>query len=240
MRRRKVHARPSVEPMEPRELLSNIIAANIAGANRRLHQPPPATIGVPPFNSPPKEFGGTINNLLFAPDPNGVPSKRQQRAMTFTAVFTGGSYGIGPGRFSNEASHTYMRSLGTSNQMLHCSMQYAFVQPKDRTQPATGEIAIQDKNLSTGNQLAFFTVADPGYVDRQGRPTRFLMYEKDVNQSSAFYDQGSGVGTMDIKYFPEKRNRQGTFESGGIKMLLRAQVYNLGTTAFLTNSYSYP
>ena len=112
--------------------------------------------------------------------------------------------------------------------------------PRTSRTPAAGEISIQDKNIASGNQLAFFAVAEPGFVDRKGRPTRFLLYEKDINQASAFYDQGTAVGTMDIHYFPQKRNRQGTFESGRFNMVLRAQVYNLGTTAFLTNSYSFP
>ena len=240
MRRGAAHVRPSVEQIESRELLSAVLAANIAAANRQLHHVPPATIGVPPFSSPPQQFGDNIENLMFSPDPNGVPTRREQRRETFWALFTNGSYGIGPGRFSNEASHTYMRALGTSNQMLHNFMQFAFVQSKDLTNPATGQISIQDKNVATGNQLAFFAVADPGSVDRKGRPTRFLLYAKDLNQASAFYDQGSGVGTMDIHYFPQKRNLQGTFESGRFNMVLRAQVYNLGTTAFLTSSYSFP
>lgn len=236
---RERQARPSVEPMEPRELLSNIIAANIAGANRRS-QSTSATLGVPPYNSPPQEFGSNIDNLMATPAPNAVPSKREQRAMTFTAMFTDGSYGIGPGRFSNEASHTYMRALGTSNQMLHCSMQFAFVQPKDSSQPITGQLSIVDKNAATGNQLAFFVVADPGYVDRGGRPTRFLIYQKDFNQSAASYDQGSAVGTIDVRYRPQQRNQLGAFESGRSNLSIHAQIYNLGTTGLLTNSYSNP
>lgn len=240
MGRRAALIQPSVERMESRELPSPVIAVSLAAANRRIHQAPAATLGVPPFSSPPQEFGTNIDNLLVSPDPNGVPTRREQRRETFWALFTNGTYSIGPGRFSNEASHTYLRAMGTSNQMLHNAMQFAFVQSKDLTRPPTGQMSIQDKNLSTGNQLAFIAVAEPGSIDPKGRPTRFLIYAKDINQSSAFYDQGTAVGTIDIRYFPQKRNRQGTFETGRFKMVVRAQVYNLGTTAFLTNFISSP
>jgi hypothetical protein len=240
MKRSDSRIRPSVEQIESGELLSTIIAANIAGMNRRLHWSPQAVLGAPHYNTPPQQFGSEIENLVFLPDPNGVPTPREQRRETFTALFTDGSYGIGPGRFSNEASHTYMRALGTSNQMLHCNMQFAFVQSKDLTKPAAGELSILDKNAASGNQLGFFVVADPNFVDRRGRPTRFIIYEKDVNQAAAFYDQGYTVGTVDLRYSPQERNRQGIVESGRFKMLVRAQVYNLGNTGLLTNSYSNP
>jgi hypothetical protein len=240
MRRRVPHVRPSVEQIEPRELPSAILAANIAAASRRVHQAPSASLGVPPYSAPPQQFGEDFENLVFSPDPNGVPTAHEQRRESFRALFTDGSYGIGPGRFSNEASHTYMRALGTSNQMVHANMQFAFVQSKDLTQPPAGEISIFDKNISSGNQLAFFVIAEPGVVDRKGRPTRFLIYQKDINQAASFYDQGTAVGTIDIHYFPQKTNRRGTFETGRFNMVVRAQVYNLGTTAILTNAYSNP
>ncbi|SIO31643.1 hypothetical protein SAMN05444166_3732 [Singulisphaera sp. GP187] len=240
MRRRVLHVRPLVEQIESRELPSAILVANIAAAMRRAHQAPSATLGVPPFNSTPQQFGDHFENLLVSPDPNAVPTAREQRRESFRARFTDGSYGIGPGRFSNEASHTYLRAIGMSNQMLNSNMQFAFVQSKDLTKPPAGEMSIFDKNISTGNQLGFFAIAEPGAVDRKGRPTRFLIYQKDVNQAASFYDQGTGVGTIDVHYYPQKTSRQGKFESGRFNLVVRAQVYNLGTTAILTNAYSNP
>ncbi len=186
-RRPRRALRPSVESVESRELLSGLQAAMLARRSlpmsRLLLSSPAPTQGTP---APPVIPG------------QGTPSLHELARQQFRAGFNG-HVTVGPGRYSDQARIVAIGGKGGSNQFLHGSLQMAFVFPTNPSAPITGTAYLQDKNQTSGGQVAFDLVADPNALDAHGRPT-LATFAADPNIYAGIYYFDQAAGTVHIRY----------------------------------------
>ncbi len=122
--------RPDLELCERRELLSAITDVMAAAASRSRagggsRFVPSSTSVATANNQGPPPIG---TNLALTP--TGTLTRRQLRRERFTATFKG-TYTIGPGRTSTEASQIFIAAAGATNTILHGDIQVLIVTPKD-------------------------------------------------------------------------------------------------------------
>ena len=113
--------------------------------------------------------------LNLALTPTGTLTKRQQKKERFVAHYVG-TYTVGAGRTSTEASQTFITAAGTANTMLHSDIQMLLITPNartawhsDRWRQSRSSTAISTRNSALGLDLS----APIQNVDRGGRPDYF-------------------------------------------------------------------
>ena len=218
--RRRRNARPNLEPMEGRELLSGLLialqanvphlnAAQITSIATNRAQVSATTTGQVSAKATTDASGvyigaaGPNAGANFPTSPIlgvGTPTAKELAREKFHAKFSG-PLSIGPGRFSDQKQIIYMRGLGgsTPNFFLHGDYGLALVIPTDPTQPTTGFAFLDDKNNNSGGVVGLDLLADPTSVDAKGRPTR-LTFTADPNVYGGIFYVDSAVGTVNITY----------------------------------------
>lgn len=215
-------ARPGVEGVEARELLSGLL--NVLSVS----QPSSAQLlGVIMA----KVMGGGTPNQPPPPSPypllgQGQASPQEIKRETFKAYFAGPFF-IGPGRFSDQASTIYIRGIGGTNQFLHGDFNMAVVTPIDPATPRFGAAVLNDKSTQTSGIIGLDLVATA--VDSRGRPTH-LSFESDQNIYSGIYFINKSSGTVDIKY---------NDKTGQAAVRFNGLVYTNGLASPLVNSDLY-
>jgi hypothetical protein len=223
--------RPDLELFERRELLSaitDVMAASQAGTNGGFV--PSSTSLATANNQGPPPIG---TNLALTP--TGTLTRRQLRLEKFTAQFKG-TYTIGPGSTSTEASRIFIAAAGTTNTMLHADIQVLIVTPKDPTASITGTSTIFDRNINTNTTLGLDLLTPPQDVDRGGRPNKIASVMPDVNVSSGTYVNPYGQGVMTIHYFPSSKHGPGVIQQGTATVTIHAQIYSARTSFILRNA----
>jgi hypothetical protein len=217
-RRQRPTAAPRVEAIEPRVLpsLSMFLAAWSSPARfAQGHSSFAAQAAPPP----------AYNEVTH---PTGTPSVHElRRTRSFAAM--SGTFGIGPGRYSSQQFQLFSQGVGTANTFLHGDYQLRIVVPTDPTLPPTGAMTLFDRNTSAGSQLGLLLTGSRRDVDAFGRPTKFL-FAVDQDVSGGLFSEATGQGTVEVRYFSKGPT------SGSAKLLVRGQVYTLGTTFSLANS----
>ncbi len=224
IRQKSRSARPRLEPLEGRELLSGLLIA--------LQATPPlptvsqvtalasnlARSGSPTQVSAQGNGGGTggsssnANGLYIGnTGPNssakfptspilgtGTPTKAELARERFVAKFSG-PYHTLPGRFTDQKQIIYLNGLGgsTPNFFLHGDYALAMVIPRDPTQPITGFAFLDDKNNNSGGVVGLDLLAT--HVDAKGRPTT-LTFTADPNVYGGIFFVDSAAGTVHITY----------------------------------------
>lgn len=190
-RRNRRSLRPRVELVEPRSLLSGVVATisanalDAAAARPRLNQQGS-------FFTAPTEPSDTMVT------PPGRPTRATLRQTFFQATFVG-SYHLGPGRTTAESNQVYIRGAGRSTAFLHGGIQVRYIVPTDRTVEPVGVANMLDRNINNGGQLGVDITAVPGATDRFGRVTRFT-WTVDSSYSGGVFTNASGQGTLRVKY----------------------------------------
>jgi hypothetical protein len=169
---------------------------------------------------------------LAALDPSaGAPTRREQLRQSFSARFKG-DFTTGPGRFTDQASQTYMFGGGNSNMMSHADLQLGFFTYKDATQPATGLAALIGKDVgNTGTELDLDLVGDPSSIDRRGRTTRFTWTVAD--SSGGPFAGATGQGTLRLIYMPGGKFTRRAFGGGTAGAIFKGSVYTNGVNNIL-------
>jgi hypothetical protein len=252
-------ARPSLEPVEARELPSSIIAvmasaqapqvsAATALAQRLQLGGGPATTASPGSASTSggvsaAQDGGTINTggtVLPAGNSftdntaspllgNGTPTPHELARETFRAGFVGRLY-TGPGRFSNQGTTYYYRGLGGSSFFLHGDFNMAIVTPTDPSAVFVGEAVLNDKSTNSSGILGLVLVGNRSEVDQFGRPTK-MTFTADPNIYSGAMAVAAAEGTVTIHY-GNGPNQQTVVTFSG-------RVYTSGLTSPLVNTDLY-
>ncbi len=126
------------------------------------------------------------------------PTPREQARQRFFAAFSGTSV-TGPGRFTDQASQTYIQGGGNSSAFLHGNLQMVLYTPVDRGDAVAGNAALIVKNVTnSGNLLLLDLEGDTQSLDRAGRPTRLSWT---VNGGSGgTFSGATGEGTVEIRY----------------------------------------
>lgn len=208
-------ARPTVEAMEARELLSGIMAVLTNPPKRIAASGSSGNAGTP---SPSQ--GNSILTPLIG---QGTPSPAEQARQAFYAVFNGPAT-VGPGRFSDQSSIQYIRGVGQSNFFFHGNLNLGFAVPTDPAKAPTGEALLQDKNTNSSGAVGLILTPVPGAVDRQGRITR-ATFEADPNIYSGIFFADTASGTVDSRY----RGQMAT-------VAFRGSIYTSGLTSPLKNA----
>jgi hypothetical protein len=162
-------------------------------------------------------------------------TRRQLRREKFTATFKG-TYTIGPGRTSTEASQIFIAAAGAANTILHADIQVSIVIPKDPTAPISAVSTIFDRNINSNTVLGLDLLAPPQNVDRGGRPNAFPSVTPDVNLSAGSYADPYGQGVMTIHYVPSGKHTPGAIQQGTAIVTIHAQIYSAGTSFILRNA----
>jgi hypothetical protein len=153
----------------------------------------------------------------------GTPTPHEQAREAFHAAFAGPQHTAG-GRFSDQVQTLYIRGVGTSSFFLHGNLQLAFVTPADPAAPITGAAVLQDKNTNSGGIVGLDLVADPGSLDRQGRPTR-ATFTADPNIYGGIFYFDTASGTVRIHY-----------DRGIAQVAFSGTIYTNGLTSPLRNT----
>ena len=231
--------RPGLERVEGRELLSGVIAAQVANRaaapsavarlSARLHAAPAgdvqaSTVAVGNGAAQGNTF---VDNYASALLGNGTPTPKEAARETFRAVFTGRFY-TGPGRYSDQARTDFYRGIGGSNFFLHGDFDMAVVTPTDPDAPLLGQLVFQDKSSNSNGQLSLILTGRRADVDALGRPTH-LTFVADPNIYGGIFFAGAGEGTVDVRYGANK----------SIQVHINGRVYTNGLTSPLVNADFY-
>ena len=207
-------------------------AASQAGSNGGFV---PSSTSIASANNQGPPAVGT--NLALTP--TGTLTRRQQRREQFTAWFKG-SYTIGAGRTSTEASQIFITAAGNANTMRHADIQVLIVTPKDSSAQISGVSTIFDRNLNGNTTLGLDLLAPQQDVDRAGRPDHFPTLTTDVNISSGVYVDSYGQGVMNIRYIPNGKHTPGVIDQGTAIVTIHAQIYSADTSFILRNANINP
>jgi hypothetical protein len=228
--------RPGLELFERRELLSAI--TDVLAASSLADQ---GHAGVSTGFVPSSTSVATANNqgppavgTNLALTPTGTLTRRQSKREHFTAWFKG-TYTIGPGRTSTEASQILITAAGNTSSILHADIQVLIITPKDPSTPIGGVSTIFDRNINSNTALGLDMLAPQQNVDRGGRPDDFPSLTPDVNISSGTYADPFGQGVMTIHYIPSSKHSPGVIQQGTAIVTIRAQIYSADTSNLLRN-----
>jgi hypothetical protein len=247
MRRRILRdLRPSLEEVEPRELLSaitDVMAGNSIATGHMAQSAARAALSTESIaitaNQGPLLNSGNPNNPINnqALAPTGTLTRRQQRKEQFVAQFVG-TYTVGAGVTSDQRIQTFITAAGTANTMLHGDIQLLLVTPKDTSLPIGGVSAIFDRNLNTNTVLGMDESApqSPQYINRLGLPSLLPTVSLDVNLSSGTYDEAYAIGTMNIHYEPSGKLTRGVISQGKAIVTIHAQIYTANVGFILRNA----
>jgi hypothetical protein len=223
--------RPDLELFERRELLSaitDVMAASQAAGHGGFV---PSTTSIATANNQGPPPIGT--NLALTP--TGTLTRRQLQLEKFTASFKG-TYTIGPGSTSTEASRIFIAATGATNTMLHADIQVLIVTPTDPTASITGSSTVFDRNINTNTVLGLDLLTPPQDVDGGGRPNKITSVTPDVNMSSGTYVDPYGQGVMTIHYFPSGKHTPNGIQQGTATVTIHAQIYSARTSFILRNA----
>jgi hypothetical protein len=228
-------ARPSLERIEARELLSGVIAAMVASEPPRInayqalatHMSANGSLPVYSGNTGSSTGNGLTNNSSSPLLGNGAPTPAELARETFKAAFSGRFY-TGPGRFSSQGTTYYYRGLGGSTFFLHGDFNMAVVTPTDPNAPFLGEAVLNDKSTNSAGIQGLILSGARTDVDSLGRPTH-LTFTADPNVYSGVFFVDAAAGTVDIRYGAK----------GAITASFHGLVYTSGLTNPLVNQDLY-
>jgi hypothetical protein len=216
--------RPTLEPMERRELPSGIMAT------------------LPGRLDAARAAAGQAQVILPSnvPYQGKLPTPAELSLERFRAVFSG-NFATGKPLFFDQTSRTVIHAIGGSNLFLHGNLQFLTVTPTDPNSPLAGTATLQDKNLNTSGILTVDLTGSQTDVDSAGRPTHLSFSMSPFAGSGSFtagvFSLATGQGTVDIRYRPSgKRGAPGVTSQGDVTILFRGSIYTTGTVNPLANS----
>jgi hypothetical protein len=175
--------------------------------------------------------GSTLSQTQAAAAVPPEPTPHELARQKFVAKFSG-SFITGPPRFTDQASQTFIKGGGTSNDFLHGDVQMAVYTPVDPNGETTGIAALIVKNVTnSGNLLVLDLQGDTTSLDRAGRPTRFT-WTVDGSSGGTFSDS-TGEGTVEIHYWPGAKLPARARSAGGAGVIFRGQIETNGVTNLL-------
>ena len=170
---------------------------------------------------------GTPAAAVAAPQPTAHELAREK----FVAKFSG-TFLVGPGRFTDQASQTFLKGGGTSNAFLHADLQMAAYTPVDPAGQTTGIAALIVKNVSnSGNLLVLDLQGNTASLDSAGRPTRFTWTVD--GSSGGTFSGATGGGTVEIRYWHHGKLPAGARGAGGAGVIFRGHIDTNGVTNVL-------
>ena len=159
------------------------------------------------------------------------PTAHELAREKFVAKFSG-SFIVGPGRFTDQASQTFITGGGTSSAFLHADLQMAAYTPVDPAGQTTGIAALIVKNVSnSGNLLVLDLQGDAASLDRAGRPTRFTWTVS--GSSGGTFSGATGEGTVEIRYWHNGKLPARAWSAGGAGVIFRGRIDTNGVTNVL-------
>jgi hypothetical protein len=160
-----------------------------------------------------------------------VPTPHELAREQFVAKFSG-SFVTGPGRFTDQASQTFIKGGGTSSAFLHGDIQMAVYSPVDPNGQTTGTAALIVKNVSnSGNLLVLDLQGDTTSLDRAGRPTRFTWTVD--GSSGGTFSGATGQGTVEIRYWSGGKLPARARMAGSAGVIFRGRIDTNGITNVL-------
>jgi hypothetical protein len=237
--------RPLVEEIERRELLSAI--TDIMAANSLADSHAAQSDASRAFSSQSvavsKNQGTPPDTTNLALTPTGTLTRREKKREHFAAQYVG-TYTVGAGRTSTEASQTFITAAGTANTMLHSDIQILLIKPNAQNASAGigGVASMFDRNLNSNTALGLDLTAPVSSVDHDGRPNYFSSalpdssVTLDPNISAGVYVEGYAVGTVSIHYIPSAKHTPGVLSQGKAIVTIHAQIYTANTSFILRNA----
>jgi hypothetical protein len=217
--------RPGVEPFEGRLLLSTIPGVSPAHVPAPTQTRAQAAAGFPQ----PGGILGTPSSTAVDPaaigSGVGVPTKHEANRNAFFGKFAG-SYNSTGGRTSELAATTRLTANGSWTNILKGTTQAVLSTPKaSTTNPgfAQGIVELNPRSISVTGQLVLRVQAAVGDTNLP-TPTRFTWVVDPT--SSAAYNNATGQGTIELKYFPKGPRNGGT--TGSFRMIVSGTLITTG------------
>jgi hypothetical protein len=199
--------------------------------NRRRHAPAIERLEARDLPTPPTFLAGSPRVDLAALAAMPQPTAHEQAREAFVGKFKGG-FITGPGRFTDQASQTFISGGGTSSAFLHGDLQMAVYTPRNPSGATTGIAALIVKNVSSsGNLLVLDLQGDTQSLDRRGRPTKFT-WTVDGNSGGTF-SGAVGQGTVEIQYRPGGKIPKRATGAGTAGVIFRGSINTNGVTDVL-------
>jgi hypothetical protein len=225
-RSRKLHL--ACEQVEPRALLSGVIAsmATHPMLTARGSAASRGDSGLP-------QSQGPLPGATSFFQPTGTPTRHEVQRETFQFTLKG-PYLVAGGRFDSQILSIYIRGAATSNFFLHGDGQIGLVVPADANALVSGQASLFDRNINANSAFGLDLAGDPAGLDAKGRPTH-LTLSTDVNVSSGIFVESFSQGTVDIRYISSGRHKAGVIDQGTALVKIRGTAYTLGTANILRN-----
>jgi hypothetical protein len=253
--------RPKAEAMERRELLTvspdmfasadqlnqanaiiNNFAATVAGG-----QVAASDTGSTPMLTGTSQ--GTVTTpgspflVAMSPYQGDTPTAAELANEKYTAVFSG-TYTTAEPRFTDQASQTYIKAVGTTTDELHGDIQLSIIVPipgvPTSTNPAPdveGVAVNLDKSTGSGGFLSFDVFGDPSTsLNSAGLPSHLSFSYSPYSGAGSFtgglYSLSEGAGTVTIYYKPShKKLPAGVMSQGTVTVAIQGLVYKTGVTS---------
>lgn len=218
---------PRVEGLETRELLSvvpwlirsgqPIPHPALVASGSRLQALASGAAGGGGGNS-----GGVTSTQMDQPTPTPHELARQRYINKLVGTFV-----VGPGRFSDQATSVLILAQGGSNQASHTNLQMAIFTPANTVNGmTTADAAITGRNVGSTGSTLDLSATSPPPNNRVGIPTH---YTWTVGPSSGgLYSSATGQGTIDIKFIPGGKIPPGATGAGSAIIVIKGSVNVVG------------
>jgi hypothetical protein len=255
--RKTLKARPMAEAMEKRELLTVgpemfAAAAQLAQANALIGNfsegqaagqvtASAATTTVPGSSQGTVTAPGSPLLIPTSPYQGDTPTAAELANEKYTAVFSG-TYTTATPRFTDQASQTYIKAVGTTTDELHGDIQLTIIVPNGPTSTnplddVEGLAVNLDKSTASQSLLALDVFGDPSTsLNSAGLPTRlsfsFSPFAGAGSFTGGLYTLSEGAGTINIYYKPDhKKAASGVISQGTVTVAIQGLVYKTGVTS---------
>ncbi|WZO99596.1 hypothetical protein EP7_001203 [Isosphaeraceae bacterium EP7] len=217
--------KPGIEPCEGRLLLSTVTGIKQAQVQAPTQTRAQAAAGFP-------QSGGILGTALSTGvDPAviaggvGVPTRHEASRNAFVAKFAGNYDSVG-GRTSELAATTRLAANGAWTNILKGSTLAILSTPKpSATNPgfAQGIVELNPRSISVTGQLILRVEGTVGDTNLP-TPTK-LTWVVDPTSSGA-YNNATGQGTVELRYFPKGPRNGGT--TGSFRMIITGTLIRSG------------
>jgi hypothetical protein len=221
--------------------------------------------GQVPASAPATALPGTSQGTVTAPGSpyliaaspyqGDTPTATELANEKYTAVFSG-TFKTGTPRFTDQASQTYIKAVGSTTDELHGDIQLNIVVPSGPTSTnplddVEGVAVNLDKSTASQAFLSLDLFGSPSTsLDSAGRPANLSFSYSPYTGAGSFtgglYSLSEGAGTVSIYYKPShKKNPPGITSQGTVTVVIQGLIYKTGVTssfatADLEESHSVP
>lgn len=184
---------------------------------------------------------GSPNLIPVSPYQGDIPTAAELANEKYTAVFSG-TYTTSAPRFTDQASQTYIKAVGSTTNELHGDIQLSIVVPDGPTSTnplgdVEGVAVNFDKSTASQSLLSLDIFGNPSTsLNAAGLPAHlsfsFSPYTGAGSFTGGLYTLAEGAGNVSISYKPNhKKKPAGVLSQGTVTVAIQGLVYTTGATS---------